>query len=1113
MSYRRVISVVSCCIFAWSAFAVELVRDGRACAIVVTPEKPVTPVAMAARELVAHIEKASGVKLEIVPESRAAERREARVYLGACAANRDLSAAKMGRNSFVCDVGRDALRLVGRDQPGGGVSESREFGTLLGVSYLLDRYLGVRWLWPGELGCFVPRRRSIAIPEGRIEFTPPLQSSRYSLNFRGPYGWRSREAHRKFKAAEELWERRHGLAWDMSLHCAGHAMDEYYKVTADAVRRAHPEWFNLLPDGTRRSDPLHVGNGSPHLISMCVSDPGLHRWLIGEWKRRRKPGRAGWNVPATENDTPGKCLCPSCLAWDDPALPADRVEKAKKAFAAGRRSWANDLDLATRYCRFYLALEKLAKEIDPSAKVLGFAYANYNRPPRDLKLNPDIQIGYVGTLSYPWTAEKIDRVKREFSGWAKTGCTMKFRPNFMLDGHNMPIFFARELHDLYHFALRNGMRNVYYDSNIGQYAANGPTMYMLVRMILRPELSADAILEEYYAAFAPAEREIREYFEYWESVSRSKETLAAFEKSNFEMVGAANGDFNHFYALAPSIYTPEVMTKGFGILAKAEAKAAGHPEALARIGYLRKGLRNSELTLNAQRCYTEGDAAKLDAAVVALDDFRASVEADCIGNMGFLAGREDSRWNRPFLEMKRRFAGNMLSGAWRFAFDAEDAGVKGRFFAPDFDDSAWSAIEVGKAWEETAVGKEWKAKHGKDFDGFGWYRIQFAVPSVAPGSKIMLHFGSVDESCKVWVNGKEVLDRPYPFNGDRNSWRIPFRIDITDVVRPGRNQLAVRVGDKAGAGGITGLVALQVVAGGNAENLLENGGFELPGSVWATRSTGKCAARFGFDAQTPFAGSRCALIADRGEGDYTWQSFLQKVRVEKGHRYRLHGYFRTSPGMTGLIVVGCEGALKKYIAFRTDTREKWQEFVLDDLAAAADGDATVFLRAGKNFRGELRFDEVSLVDTAPQAACWGDNLVPNGDFETPGEAWVRRGPDRGIVYDESVKKSGSRSVRLKAVSQGLNGICQANIPVKAGRSYRFRCQVRPGDDFSGRMVVQLLGALKQSRVIQGVSGQWVEVTFRNLKAEQDGTVSIYINTLPEGRGTFWVDDVELRERK
>ena len=38
-------------------------------------------------------------------------------------------------------------------------------GTLLGVYEVLEDYLGVRWLWPGDLGTYVPRRNTIVIPD------------------------------------------------------------------------------------------------------------------------------------------------------------------------------------------------------------------------------------------------------------------------------------------------------------------------------------------------------------------------------------------------------------------------------------------------------------------------------------------------------------------------------------------------------------------------------------------------------------------------------------------------------------------------------------------------------------------------------------------------------------------------------------------------------------------------------------------------------------------------------------------------------------------------------------------------------------------------------------
>ena len=47
-------------------------------------------------------------------------------------------------------------------------------GTLLGVYEVLEDYLGVRWLWPGDLGTYVPRRNTIVIPELDTTVKPRL---------------------------------------------------------------------------------------------------------------------------------------------------------------------------------------------------------------------------------------------------------------------------------------------------------------------------------------------------------------------------------------------------------------------------------------------------------------------------------------------------------------------------------------------------------------------------------------------------------------------------------------------------------------------------------------------------------------------------------------------------------------------------------------------------------------------------------------------------------------------------------------------------------------------------------------------------------------------------
>ena len=942
---QRVAGILACMVLAWSASALEVVREGKACAIVVTPDAPAQSVALAARELVAHIEKASKVKLEIVPESRAAERKEDKIYLGATQAAKGLDLSKLTRNGFyIKSIGDHALVIAGRDVKSHWKNDSAEAGTRMGVSHWLDTRLGVRWLWPGELGTVVPKRREIVLPKLDLEFRQPLFSSRYSRAFPQMTGWKSRQAHDEFQEAELLWEHRHGFSWHIQTRNQ-HSMTNFHK----RFFAAKPQIFNLLPDGTRRPDPYYF-NGRPDLISKCVSDPELHEIIIADWlaNRPKEP-----NVFVGESDTPGKCVCPNCLAWDGIGHDAERAAAAKKAFEAGDPGWYKALgNVSGRYARLYDTILKKAKAIDPNVQVIGLAYTNYiEGPPEGFKLSPDVIVSFT-ELMYPWTAEDIARTKEHYRNWSRTGASMAFRPNFMLDGHNMPIFFARKYHALHGFLRETGMISTYFDSNIGQYGAHGLNMYTVARMTMRPELSYDEIVSEYCGAFGAAAPEIREYFEYWEKLANSEVTLKAHDKATFQTFGADHGGYAQFYMLAPRIFTPECFQDGYAILKRASAKAASDPVALRRVDYLRKALRHAELTVAAELAYETQGRMKTALAVRELDRYRASIEADKISNMPWLFNRENDKWDRAGLYFMLDAPGKSLDSGWKFTFDPDDKGIAEGFFKVGYDDSKWSDIAVGTAWEEHEVGKAWKAAHGADYDGFAWYRAEFDVPAAAARSRSVLTFGAVDDSCKVYVNGELVLDRPYPYKGDRYSWQTPFTVDVTKFVRPGKNLLAVRVGDTIGAGGITKPVFFSCE---RTDSVVPNPGFETPNADWIARG----AHRAFYDAENPKSGKYCYRVnADRTGIHGCWQ---RGIELKKGHTYRLKVAVRTSADFKGLVLVSLEQPVKRH-ATSKGTGGDWGGVEIADIKPDRDCAVDLHLCTIRDSRGLVWFDDVMLID-------------------------------------------------------------------------------------------------------------------------------------------------------
>lgn len=137
-----------------------------------------------------------------------------------------------------------------------------------------------------------------------------------------------------------------------------------------------------------------------------------------------------------------------------------------------------------------------------------------------------------------------------------------------------------------------------------------------------------------------------------------------------------------------------------------------------------------------------------------------------------------------------------LDGRWRF-----NTADRPEFARPDLDDRSWSWITVPGDW----------TSQGWDHTGYAWYRLTFAFPK---GSHPRyLRFDHILDRAEVWLNGVKLVnpglsdqlagyqvgafwgpagDLPCRY---RHLWsfRWPLAFDVGEIVRPGKNVLAVRV--------------------------------------------------------------------------------------------------------------------------------------------------------------------------------------------------------------------------------------------------------------------------------------------------------------------------------
>lgn len=125
----------------------------------------------------------------------------------------------------------------------------------------------------------------------------------------------------------------------------------------------------------------------------------------------------------------------------------------------------------------------------------------------------------------------------------------------------------------------------------------------------------------------------------------------------------------------------------------------------------------------------------------------------------------ETNYPRKLLRRKKWIS---LNGKWDFCFDHE------KKFRHPFEITEWPlTIQVPYAPETKASGLA-----DTNFHTRVWYRRVFEFKKTS--ARIILHFGAVDYSAKVWVNNK--------FLGSHEGGFTPFKFEITDIVNSSDTQ-------------------------------------------------------------------------------------------------------------------------------------------------------------------------------------------------------------------------------------------------------------------------------------------------------------------------------------
>lgn len=326
--------------------AVTLVEHQRSEHVILHAADAPETAKLAARELQRVIHRSTGVGFRITSDAAGSP------------AIRIVSSSKLPHDGFeIRTEGRDVI-ITGNDDLAPAKTDVwfvPSHGSLYGAQEFLERFIGVRWLFPGELGEDVPHHDTL-----QVSLQEPVHGApAFAVRSLAYVGESDKGTPGRPKTAVLDWMKRQRLTNALHPFVAGygHSWDDYLKP---ADMEAHSEWKSSNGEAVRKGKVMFICTTAPGLVEIFA------RRVIESLDRN--PMREMTSISPTDGG--GFCTCERCakLLTTDPH---------------GKRN--HSLVMLT----FYQQIAEIVQRERPGRRLGGFVYYNYQYPPPEAPALPD----------------------------------------------------------------------------------------------------------------------------------------------------------------------------------------------------------------------------------------------------------------------------------------------------------------------------------------------------------------------------------------------------------------------------------------------------------------------------------------------------------------------------------------------------------------------------------------------------------------------------------------------------------------------------------------------------------------------------------------------------
>ncbi|MBI4024533.1 MAG: DUF4838 domain-containing protein [Verrucomicrobia bacterium] len=523
-----------------------LVRDGEANASIVIAKEPTRAASFAAKELQCHLKQITGAEATITEvtsdEWRVASEKagdgKASILVGESPATvaLGLKSADFQPQEYLIKFGSNLIILMGRDKDDrrkmdyADPSSFPEFyddqATCYAVYDFLERFCGVRWFLPTELGLVCPKSATLQVKGGEIRRSPTVKTRLQIFGYQIPADLCGDTLHESKPPPVLAW--REQMLWYHRYRTGGenyagnHSFYGYYDrfwkknpKNAAVFEAEHPAWF---AQGFTGDKPHQLCYTNPDLIRQVVQD--ARDYFDGKGK---KPGAVaeGDYFALVPMDTGEWCKCANCQVL------------LHKEPTRGKGQFSNDR--ASDYV--YAFVNQVAREIaksHPNKFLSALAYWEYCYPPHREPLAPNVSITMCLHARNVYAKAVQDNDRAVFESWAKESLVRRkffwFYYCFpslaavQAQFRCFPGFFAHSLAKQLPIYIAKGARGMFYEPAYLAYERRSALLdqvefYVTWKLADDPALDGNALIDEFFRLYyGAAAKPMKAFYERVEAI-------------------------------------------------------------------------------------------------------------------------------------------------------------------------------------------------------------------------------------------------------------------------------------------------------------------------------------------------------------------------------------------------------------------------------------------------------------------------------------------------------------------------------------------------------------------------------------------------------------------